>query len=121
MSREAAWARHDRAGPIRGCNYLPRTAVNTTEMWQADTLDPGTIDQELGWAQAVGYNSMRVFLQYLVWHDAAGLAERMDTFLSLADAHAVRTMFVPFCDCSFAGREPYLGPQDPPVPGVHNR
>ena len=22
--------------------------------------------------------------------------------------------------CSFAGKEPYLGPQDDPVPGVHN-
>ena len=41
---------HERAGAIRGVNYLPRTAVNTTEMWQADTFDPATVDQELGWA-----------------------------------------------------------------------
>jgi hypothetical protein len=25
-----------------------------------------------------------------------------------------------FCDCSFAGKEPYLGKQDEPVRGVHN-
>ena len=32
----------------------------------------------------------------------------------------MRVMFVPFCDCAFAGRDPYLGKQDEPVPGVHN-
>lgn len=37
--------------PIRGCNYLPRTAVNSTEMWQASTFDTQTIGQELGWAR----------------------------------------------------------------------
>ncbi|MFY7951785.1 MAG: hypothetical protein ACOVT5_04705 [Armatimonadaceae bacterium] len=36
------------AGVIRGCNYLPSTAVNMTEMWQAETFDPVVIDRELG-------------------------------------------------------------------------
>ncbi|MCK7478347.1 MAG: hypothetical protein M0C28_13800 [Candidatus Moduliflexus flocculans] len=34
-----------------GCNYIPRTAINTLEMWQAETFDPLIIDQELGWAE----------------------------------------------------------------------
>ena len=59
-----------RVSPIVGCNYLPRTAVNSTEMWQAESFDPETIDEELGWAAAAGYNSLRIFVQYLVWlHD----------------------------------------------------
>ncbi len=37
--------------PIRGSKYLPRTAVNSTEMWQANTFDLETIGQELGWAR----------------------------------------------------------------------
>ena len=28
---------------IGGCNYVPATAVNQLEMWQADTFDPKTI------------------------------------------------------------------------------
>ncbi len=109
------------AGPIVGCNYLPRTAVNMTEMWQADTFDPETIDQELGWARKAGYNSIRVFIQYLVWkQDPDGLKKRMEEFLAIANKHRVRVMLVPFCDCSFAGREPYLGKQDDPRPGVPN-
>ncbi len=120
-SEEKVWGWYADAGPIAGCNYLPRTAVNMTEMWQKETFDPKTIDQELGWAEKAGYNSLRVFVQYLVWKDdPEGLKQRMDQFLSIADKHGMRVMFIPFCDCAFAGREPYLGKQDEPVPGVHN-
>ena len=120
-SEDKAWAWYDEVGPIVGCNYLPRTAVNMTEMWQKETFDPKTIDEELGWAEKAGYNSLRVFVQYLVWKDdPEGLKRRMDEFLTIADKHGMRVMLVPFCDCAFAGREPYLGKQDDPVPGVHN-
>jgi hypothetical protein len=92
-----------------------------TEMWQKETFDSMTIDEELGWAEKAGYNSLRVFVQYLVWKDdPEGLKGRMDEFLTIAERHRIRVMFVPFCDCAFAGREPYLGKQDEPVPGVHN-
>jgi GrpB-like predicted nucleotidyltransferase (UPF0157 family) len=38
---------------IRGVNFLPSTAVNSTEMWAPETFDPATIDRELGWAEGV--------------------------------------------------------------------
>jgi hypothetical protein len=50
-----------------GANFLPSTAINELEMWQADTFDPTTIDRELGWAEAIGMNTMRVFLHDLLW------------------------------------------------------
>lgn len=112
---------YEQRNPIRGCNYLPRTAVNTTEFWQASSFDPETISEELVWAQRAGYNSVRVFVQFLVWQqDARGLKQHMDHFLQIADAHGLSTMFVLFDDCAFADKEPYLGPQDDPIPGVHN-
>jgi hypothetical protein len=121
MPQEAAWNWHTHTAPVRGSNYLPRTAVNVTEMWQRETFDPATINQELAWAEAAGYNSLRVFLQYLVWRDdPAGLRARLDQFLDIASNHGMRVMLIPFCDCSFSGREPYLGPQDDPITGVHN-
>ena len=120
-SPEKACQWYRSVGVIKGCNYLPRTAVNMTEMWQADTFDPETIDEELGWAEKAGYNSVRVFVQYLVWEDAPdGLKQRIDKFLSIADSHGITTMMILFCDCAFAGKEPYLGKQDDPMPGVHN-
>ena len=120
-SKEKARQWYGKVSPLRGCNYLPRTAVNMTEMWQADTFDPETIDQELGWAEKAGYNSVRIFLQYLVWKDdPEGVKKRLDKFLTIADKHGISSMVILFCDCAFAGREPYLGKQDEPVAGVHN-
>jgi len=120
-SKEKAWRWYWKVSPLRGCNYLPRTAVNMTEMWQADTFDPKTINEELGWAEKAGYNSVRIFLPYLVWKDdPQGIKKRLNKFLTIADKHGIGSMVILFCDCAFAGREPYLGKQDEPVPGVHN-
>jgi len=47
-----------------GFNFVPSTAANTTEFWSADTFDEQTIDGELGWAVAAGFNSCRVFVQF---------------------------------------------------------
>lgn len=47
-SQAQAWFKQH--GWACGFNYLPRSAVNWTEMWQADTFDAAVIDQELGWA-----------------------------------------------------------------------
>jgi len=80
-----AW-RWYRALPwLCGFNYVPSTAINTTEMWQAETFDAQTIDRELGWAHSLGLNSCRVFLQYLVWEgDPEGFLARLERFLVLA-------------------------------------
>ena len=53
------------AWPV-GFNYAPRTAVNQLEMWQPETWDPDTIDEELGWAADLGFNTARVFLHDLL-------------------------------------------------------
>ena len=114
-----AW--YDSIDPVRGCNYLPRTAVNSTEMWQAESFDPDAIAEELALAKDAGFNSVRVFHQFLVWQaDAAGLQRRIDQFLDIASANGIRAMFILFDDCAFAGKEPYLGAQDDPVPFLHN-
>lgn len=84
-------------GWLLGCNYAPSSAVNQLEMWEADSFDPLTIDRELGWAEGLGFNSIRVFLHHLLWeHDAEGLKQRMETFLTLADKHGIGVMFVLF-------------------------
>ena len=104
---------------IIGANYIPATAINQLEMWQADTFDPARIDLELGWAEAIGMNTMRVFLHDLLWQqDASGFRRRIDTFLGIAARHHVRILFVLFD--SVWDPIPHLGPQHPPVPGVHN-
>jgi Cellulase (glycosyl hydrolase family 5) len=102
-----------------GSNYIPRSAINELEMWQADTFDPAQIDQELGWAESLGMNTMRVFLHDLLWQqDAAGFQKRLDQFLGIAAKHHIRPLLVLFDSCW--DPLPKLGPQHPPIPGVHN-
>src|SRR5882672_9157418 len=67
-----------------GSNFIPSTAINELEMWQADTFDLPTIDRELGWAQGLGMNTMRVFLHNLLWQDQQGFLARMEQFLQVA-------------------------------------
>ncbi|HDZ39881.1 MAG TPA: 1,4-beta-xylanase [Marinobacter sp.] len=122
-STEKAWQWYRNVGVIKGCNYLPRTATNTTEMWQDDTFAPATIDEELGWAENLGYNSVRIFMQYLVWEkDRKGFFSRLDTFLDIANKHGITAMIVLFDDCAFgypAKKDPYLGKQGDPEPGEY--
>ena len=102
-----------------GSNYIPKDAINELEMWQAASFDPEEIDKELGWAEGLGMNTMRVFLHDLLWQqDAAGFQKRMDQFLTIAARHHIRPLFVLFDSCW--DPLPKLGPQRPPIPGVHN-
>ena len=106
---------------LRGFNYLPRTAVNWTELWQGLSFDPATIDQELGWSTTIGYNTLRTNLPFIVWkHDRDGLIQRIDQFLNIAEKHGIYVMLCLMDDCGFSGDEPYLGQQKPPIPGIHN-
>jgi endo-1,4-beta-mannosidase len=104
---------------LRGSNFIPSTAINQLEMWQADTFDPATIDRELGWAEDIGLNCMRVYLHHLAWEiDPEGFKQRMHDYLRIADNHHIATLFVFFDDCwnpTYA-----TGPQPQPRLGIHN-
>ena len=85
-SRERANEWYEAQPWLVGCNFIPSTAINQLEMWQEDTFDPATIDRELGWAAAIGFNSVRVYLHDLAWHaDPQGFKNRMKRFLTIAE------------------------------------
>lgn len=104
---------------LRGCNFQPSTAINQLEMWQEETFDPETIDRELGWAENIGMNCMRVYLHHAAWQvDRKGFKSRIGKYLDIAQKHKISTIFVFFDDCwnvSYAA-----GKQPEPKPGVHN-
>jgi len=102
-----------------GANYVPSNAINELEMFQAETFDPAINDRELGLAEGIGMNTMRVFLQDQLWtHDPEGFSKRLDAFLTIAAKHHIRPLLVLFDSCW--DPNPKLGPQHPPIPGVHN-
>ena len=102
-----------------GSNYIPADAINQLEMWQEGSFNPAQIDKELGWAQGLGMTTMRVFLHDALWQqDEGGYKKRMDTFLAISARHGIKPMFVLFDSCWDPNYK--LGPQHPPIPGVHN-
>jgi hypothetical protein len=102
-----------------GADFLPSTAINQLEMWQAATYDRSTIDKELRWAASIGMNVMRVYLHDLAWKDdAAGFKKRMDDFLAIASTHKIKILFCIFDDCWNPDAKP--GKQPMPKAGVHN-
>jgi len=104
---------------LLGSNYNPASAINQLEMWQADSFDPKRIDLELGWAEGLGMNTMRVFLHDLLWQqDPEGFKRRLDQFLTIAAKHKIKPMFVLF-DAVW-DPDAKLGKQRAPKPGVHN-
>ena len=102
-----------------GANYIPSDAINELEMFQGATFNPALNDKELGLAESIGMNTARVFLQDQLWtQDPAGFKTRLDTFLAIASRHHIRPILVLFDSCWETN--PHLGPQHPPIPGIHN-
>ncbi|MEP6845032.1 MAG: cellulase family glycosylhydrolase [Panacibacter sp.] len=85
---------YSKQGWVRGCNFIPSSAIN-------------------------GLNAMRVFLHHVAWEvDPAGFKDRMNQYLTIADKHHIKTMFVFFDD---VWDENYAaGKQREPKPGIHN-
>jgi len=102
-----------------GANYVPATAISQLEMWQAETFDPKRIDLELGWAESLGFNTMRVFLHNIPWDtDSKAYLDRIEQFLKICEKHKIRPMFVFFDSCWNPVVKP--GKQPEPRPHVHN-
>lgn len=106
-------------GWLRGSDFIPSTAINQLEMWQAESFDPVTIDRELGYAESAGLNSMRVYLHHKAWEiDKTGFKKRVGTYLDIAAKHHISTIFVLFDDCWNPTYK--AGKQPDPKPGIHN-
>jgi hypothetical protein len=118
-TKEQANQWYEEVGWLRGANFIPSTAINQLEMWQAETFDTATINRELGWAEDIGFNSMRVYLHHLAWEiDSTGFKTRINQYLTIADNHKMSTLFVLFDDCWNPTYK--AGKQPDPKPGIHN-
>jgi hypothetical protein len=133
-TKAQAWSWFSDQPRLFGANYVMGYAATPTEMWQADPSVPGAntfdinrINFELDRAQATGFNTLRVTLSYEVWKaDRNGFMNRLEQFLNASDARGIRPTFILWDDVNFTldpnvpDRQPYLGRQADPVPGMHN-
>lgn len=118
-TKEQANKWYAKQGSLVGANFIPSTAINQLEMWQAETFDTITIDRELGWAADLGMNTIRVYLHDLLHQqDAEGFYKRISIFLQIAQKYKIKPLFVFFDSCW--DPFPKAGKQREPIPFVHN-
>lgn len=102
-SIEKAWAWYKSKPWIVGWNYTPTTCVNATEWWQDEKkANDSIINRDLKLGEQLGYNSIIVYMQYLVWEkDSAYYKNRFNRFLSIAESHHMTVSPVFFDDVNF--------------------
>ncbi|GAB7129160.1 hypothetical protein JCM19000A_36680 [Silvimonas sp. JCM 19000] len=109
---------------VKGAVYTPTNAVNYIEWWQS--YDSAIVDRELAYAQIYGINTVAIYLHYLLWeNDKAGLLNKLENFLQIANRRGIKVSPIFFDDCwgtnaDGSVRQPALGAQGAPVPGIHN-
>jgi hypothetical protein len=117
---DRAWAWYNAQPWPVGCVYMPSYGGTSVEIWGKDYFQPDVVDRELGLAEGLGFNAIRLFLCDLVWQDdPEGFMERLEETVRLADKHGLRILMTFFTNGGTI-KNPYLGPQPQPVPGVHN-
>lgn len=103
-----------------GCNYVPSYAINQYEFWQPETFDIQTIDRELGLAESLGFNTVRIYLHEGLWYaDKDGFKQRINTFFETATKHGIKMIVTFFTNGGNHDFEFKLGPQPEPIVGTH--
>ncbi len=98
---------------LRGCNFLPSDCCNRIAFWQALHFEKHlqTCERELALAASIGYNSIRVILEYIVYaeeHDS--FMERFERFLQAADKNGICVMVCFGNDCTVPKNANYRAP-----------
>ncbi len=101
-SAEKAWKWYNKRPWIRGCNYMSADCANRVDQWQALGFEERleTTDKELALAESIGFNSIRIILEYVVWRDEHdSFLERFDRYLDVCKKHGISCMVVLANDC----------------------
>lgn len=103
-----------------GCVFMPSYGGTPVEIWGKEYFRPDVVDRELALAEGLGFNVIRLFLCDIVWQDdPKGFMDRLEQTVQLADSHGLRILMTFFTNGGTI-KNPYLGPQPQPVPGIHN-
>ena len=94
-SKEKAWEWYDAQPWLRGCNFMGSDCANRVDQWQELGFEEHlqTADRELELAASIGFNSVRVIVQFEVWqqeHD--GFMERFERYIQTCAKHGISVM-----------------------------
>lgn len=101
-SDERIWDWYNAKPWIRGCNFIGSDCANRIDQWQSYRCEErfATADKELALAEGIGFNSIRVLIEYDVWnqeHD--NFMANLERHISIADSHNMTVMLVMSNEC----------------------
>ena len=105
-TKERAWEWYNAQPWIRGCNYMPASAANRVDQWQALGAEErfAEVERELALAEKVGFNTLRLIVEHQgfgVWlADPDGFRARFERYLQILAKHKLRAIVVLGNDCS---------------------
>ena len=111
IERVNAW--YDARPWIRGCNFMPSDCANRIDQWQKYDYEEhfATADRELAAAHEIGFNSVRVIMDYYVCKDEHdSYMENLERFLTLCAKYEITALIVFANDC-VVPKELYVRPQ----------
>ncbi len=123
-TKERAWEWYNSRPWIRGCNYMSSDCVNRIDQWQEYKFEEklATAEREFALMESIGYNSIRLILEFEVWyHQHDGFMERLDRYLAAAWKHGISAMLCLSNECSVRTPtfEPAVFGEQPWQPGFH--
>jgi hypothetical protein len=94
---DSRWSR------LRGVNFFTSQASNATTMWQQ--FDAAAADRELGWMEALGFNSVRLWLSEQAWREnPAAFLTALRRCLDSCSRHNLSALLVLFDSCGIEPR-----------------
>lgn len=87
---------------IRGCNYMCADCANRVDQWQSLHFEEylKTTEEELKVMRDLGYNSVRLILEYVVWEKEHHIfLKNFERYISLCASYGISCMIVLANDC----------------------
>lgn len=112
-SEEKVWEWYKKTGWLRGCNYMPANCANRIDMYQNYEWEEHyrCADEELKLAHDLGFNSIRIVLDFTVWQEEHDdFLKHLDAYLDLCEKYEFTAMVVIGNDCSIPKNEFYVEP-----------
>ena len=89
---------------VRGANFIPSYASNTYDIWRH--YDHEVFDNDMRLVESVGYNSVRLWLNYDAFAELGGkMVDRVEDALRICARHHVRAVVVLFDSCGIRPRK----------------
>lgn len=96
-TKEQAWAWYNSYPWLRGCNFIGSDCANRRDQWQSYRAEEhlATADRELELAQQIGFNTVRLIMDFDVWlQERESYMDMLEKYIALCAKYGQYVMLV---------------------------